>query len=200
MARIALKKKIHEILIESRLINQADLDLAIKTQKHKGGTLSKILVEQGVISEQQLMVVLGKELGIPPINLSKVKIDPEVVKLIPEHIARHYLLIAISKIGRTITVVMADPLNIFALDDIKVLTGKEVRIILATPTDIIRTIETYYGTEQEMTEILEKTKPLDLEVLRKKEEIDVGELAKSSEEAPIVKMVNLILIDLMKTN
>jgi type IV pilus assembly protein PilB len=199
MAKPILKKKLQELLIESKIISQKDLDLALKVQRQKGGTLSKILVEQGSISERQLMVALGKQLGIPPIDLSKFKIDKEVMKLIPEHVARHYQLIAISKIGKTITVAMADPLNVFALDDIKVLTGKDVKTILATQTDIKKAIETYYAPEQKkITEILEEVKPSDLKIIQEKEEIDIGELTRSSKEAPIVKMVNLILIEAIK--
>lgn len=199
MARIALIKKIQEILIESNLISQESLDSAIKIQRQKGGALSRILVEQGVISEQLLMVTLGKQLGIPPINLAKVKIDPQVIKLIPEHIARYYQLIAISKIGDTITVVMSDPLNIFALDDLKVLTGKDVRVILATASEIVKAIESYYAPEQKkMAEVLEEAEAVDLQVVREKEEIDIGELARSIKEAPVVKMVNLILIEAIK--
>ncbi|MFH1856311.1 MAG: ATPase, T2SS/T4P/T4SS family [Candidatus Omnitrophota bacterium] len=199
MAKSELRKKLQEILIESRLIAQDALDSAVQTQRQRGGTLSKILVEQGSVSEHQLMVVLGEQLGLPPINLSKVKIDPQTIKLIPEHIARYYQVIAISKMGETITVVMADPLNIFALDDIKVLTGKNVRAILATPTEIMKAIETYYAPEQEkMSEVIAADEAEDLKIIREKEEIDIGELAKSIKEAPVVKMVNLILIEAIK--
>lgn len=201
MAKTTLRKKIQEILIEGKLISQENLDSAIKMQRRKGGALSKILVEQGIISEQQLMVTLGKQLGIPPINLAKVKIDPQVIKLIPENIAKYYHLIAISKIGDIITIVMADPLNIFALDDLKVLTGKDVRVVLATEGEITKAIENYYAPEEKrMTEVLQETETedVDLQVIRQREEIDIGELARSTKEAPVVKMVNLILLEAIK--
>ena len=199
MPKPILKKRLREILIEGKLINQKDLDSALKMQREKGGTLSKILVEQGAISEQELMVVLGKQLGIPPLNLFKIKIDKEVVKLIPPHVARHYQLIAVSKIGKTITVAIADPLNIFALDDIQVLTGKDVRTILATSTDIKKAIEIYYAShEEEITKVIEEAKLESVEVIAEREKIDIEELTKSSKEAPIIKMVNFILIEALR--
>lgn len=199
MTQFVSKKKIHDVLIENKLITADDLDAALKIQRQKGGSLSKILVEQRLISEQDLMVTLGSHLGIPPVNLAKMKINPGIVKLIPEQVARHYQLIAFSKIGEIITIAIADPLNVFALDDIRVLTNKQVKTVLATASDIKKAIEVCYADEQkQITEILEDSKHEDIKLIQEKEQIDIGELARSSKEAPIVKMVNLILIEAVK--
>lgn len=204
MARlIALKQKLYQILLENKLISEKNLKKALDIQKKKGGQLSKILVEQKMISQKELMVCLGEQLGIPPINLAKYKIDPIVVNLIPERVARHYLLMPISKIKNVLSVAMVDPLNIFALDDIKALTRSEVQTMITTTDDILAAIEKYYGPKAaKMAEIAEKAaigdkrkKDAELQLV---EEVDVSKLAKASEEAPIIKLVDIIINEALK--
>ncbi len=198
---IALKKKLNEILLENKLITQKDLKKALEIQKEKGGQLSKILVQQKMISQKDLMVCLGGQLGIPPIKLSKYKIDPKVVAMIPERVARHYLLIPVSKIKNVISVAMVDPLNIFALDDIKALTRAEVQTMITTSDDILAANEKYYGPKKlEMSEIVEGAKKT-AEIMETVEEFktsDISELTKASEEAPIIKLVNIIIDEALK--
>ncbi|MBN2096991.1 MAG: Flp pilus assembly complex ATPase component TadA [Candidatus Omnitrophica bacterium] len=201
MAKLGtLKKKLNEILLENKLISEKDLKKALEIQKEKGGQLSKILVEQNMISQKELMVCLGEQLGIPPINLTKYKIDPEVIKLIPERVARHYLVIPVSKIKNLVSVAMADPLNIFALDDIKALTKAEVQTMVTTSDDIIQAIDKYYGVKaQEMSEIIEKAqKETELETVEEEETDDTGLLVKASKEAPVVKLVDVIINEALK--
>lgn len=202
MARLlALKKKLKEILIENKLISEKDLKSALKIQKEKGGQLSKILVDQGMITQKDLMVCLGQQLGIPPINLSKYRIDPEVIKLIPERVARHYMLMPVSKIKNVISVAMVDPLNIFAMDDIKALTKAEVETIITTADDMLGAIEKYYGAKvaamaEVAKEAAQKTKSLNLaEAL---ELTDISELTGEGKDAPIVKLVNVIVCEALK--
>lgn len=197
---INVKKRLKEILLENKLIEEKDLKKALKIQKEKGGQLSKILVDQGIVSQKALMVCLGEQLGIPPINLSKYKIDPEIVKLIPERVARHYLLIPISKIKNVISVAMVDPLNIFALDDIKALTRAEVQTMITTSDDILQAIEKYYGVKpQELTDIVKKAQQSgEMEIFEKVDISDVNELTKASEEAPIIKLVDVIVNEALK--
>ena len=187
---IVLKKKLNELLLKNKLLSEKDLKKALEIQKEKGGgSLSKILVEQKLVSQKDLMVCLGGQLGIPPINLSKYRIDPEVVKLIPERVARHYLLMPISKIKNVVSVAMADPLNIFALDDIKLLTKSEVQTIITTSDDIVQAIEKYYAPKTEdMAEIVKREQArAEIEAVEEVEVTDVSELTKASREAPIVK-------------
>ncbi len=197
---IALKSKLNKILLKNKLISEKDLNRALEIQRERGGQLSKILVEQKMISQKDLMVCLGEQLGIPPISLSKYKIDPEIVKLIPERVARHYLVIPISKIKNLVSVAMTDPLNIFALDDIKVLTKLEVQTVIATTDDILQAIEKYYQPKRQgMTEIVEKAqKSAEMEVTREAEVSDPGELTKASREAPVVKLVDVIISEALK--
>ena len=201
MARlITLKKKLNQILLENKLISEKDLKKALSLQKEKGGQLSKILVEQKMISQRDLMVCLGKQLSIPPINLSKYKIDPAVVKLIPERVARHYLVIPVSKIKNVISVAMVDPLNIFALDDIKALTRAEVQIMITTSDDMLAAIEKYYATKMlELADIVEMAqKAAEITSVSEAEVTDVSELTRASEEAPVVKLVDIIINEALK--
>jgi len=201
MAKLfTIKKKLNETLLEKKLISEKDLKKALKIQKEKGGQLSKILVQEKMISQKQLMVLLGKQLRIPPINLAKYKIDPEVVKLIPERVARHYLLMPVSKIKNVISIAMVDPLNIFALDDIKALTRSEVQTMITTNDDILAAIEKYYGVKApEMADIVKKAQGVvDMQTVEEVEGPGAAELAKASEEAPVVKLVDVVVNEGLK--
>jgi type IV pilus assembly protein PilB len=197
---VTLKKKLNEILLTNKLISEKELKYALKIQKEKGGQLSKILVDQKIISQKDLMVCLGEQLGIPPINLSKYKIDPQIVKLIPERVARHYLLMPVSKIKNVISVAMVDPLNIFALDDIKALTKAEVQTMITTTDDILQAIEKYYGPKiSGLADIAQKAKKsADLVVTEQIAGMDISELTKAGKEAPVIKLVGSIIKEALK--
>ncbi len=139
-----LKEKLTKILIKQNLIKPGDLDKALAAQREKGGSLSDILVNMGFVSRSDLMVALSEQLGIPPINLSRYKIDPNIIKLIPRKVARHYKILPISKMGDTLMVALADPLNIFTIDDIKALTGSKISPIITTEKDISEALSQYY--------------------------------------------------------
>ncbi|MEA3560275.1 MAG: ATPase, T2SS/T4P/T4SS family, partial [Candidatus Omnitrophota bacterium] len=202
----SLKERLIDLLIKSNLITRKDLDEAIKTQSEKGGKVSQILVKQGSISEKDLMICLGQKLGIPPINLSNYNIKPELIKLIPNHVAVHYQVIPVSKIKNVLTVAMADPLNVFALDDLKSITNCEINPIIATAGGITKAINSCYQSPVQMEDILEEAKETDIEIVKKSEETedvagitrDITEITRDSKEAPIVKMVNLILTEALK--
>ncbi|MCK4261569.1 type II secretion system ATPase GspE [bacterium] len=192
----SLRKRLNEILIEGGLITEAQLEQALKIQRKKGGRLGQVLAEEGYVNETDLVACLAAELSIPPINLNKYQIDEEIVNLIPEHVARHYQLLPLSKIGKTLTVAMADPLNVFAMDDIKILTGYRIEPIICTEKDIKEAIDRYYGSREKMGDIL---KEIGAEAVPPsgEEEMDSHELLKETEEAPVVKIVNFILLEAM---
>ena len=197
---IVLKKKLNELLLEKKLISEKDLKHALSLQKQRGGQLSKILVEEKMIPQKELMLLLGKQLNIPPINLAKYKVDPEVVQLIPERVARHYLVMPISKIKNIISVAIVDPLNIFAMDDIKALTHAQVQTMLATKDDMLMAIEKYYGAKRlEMVEIVKRAESVvDIEKVKEKGVADFAELTKAGEKAPVIKLVNAIIAEALK--
>lgn len=195
----SFRDKLIDILINGKLIKQKDLDKALAIQKKTGGSLGKILVDQNLISQKDLMLAISRQLSIPPIDLSKYKLDRKLIQLIPERVARQYLIVPISSLGKVLTVAMADPLNILALDDLKVLTSYKIEPIIATANDITETINNYYGLNtQEMTKILNEA-PSDIVVDEVEEEkIDVSSMIEESKSAPIVKIVSLILNEAMK--
>ena len=144
-----LKENIIEILLKSNQINKEQLEKALAIQKKKQVSLRKILVEQGVISEEGLLSLLSEHLYIPTLHLAKYKFDPKVVQLIPERLARQYNIIPLSRMANTLTVVISDPLNIFALDDLRVFTGFNIDMVLSPEEEIVKAIETQYQPQQD---------------------------------------------------
>ncbi len=197
-----LKEKIIDILVESKNIKKDDLDSAIQLQKERGISLDKILLEKGLITEQELLILLAKELSIPPIDLSKYKIDPELLSMIPERIARQYHIIPISQIGTTITVAMSDPFNIFAIDDLKNLTGYEVDVVMCTDSDIGKAINLYYG-KKTITSMAEAVKQFGsgeaLEIMESSEkDTEISAQVEESRKAPIIQVVDLFIKEALK--
>lgn len=186
-----------EILEKSEVLKKEQLEKALSIQKDKGGSLGKILVEQGFMDHQDLMVLVSHQLNIPPIDLSKYKINPEVIELIPEKIVRQYKLVPISKLGNTLTVAMSDPTNIIAMDDIKTLTNYTIDLVISTDADIENAISNYYGVskESDISQIIQEGEKLgeELEVIEEEEKIDISEISAETKKAPIVKVVSMIL-------
>jgi len=200
-----LKENIIEILLKSAKLNKEQLEKAIEIQKQKQIPLRKILFEQKIISEEDLLSLLSAQLYIPTLHLTKYKFDPEIIQLIPERMARQYNIIPLSRMGNTLTVAMSDPLNIFALDDLNTVTGCSIDTVLSPQDEITRVIDTQYHLEtKDMQEILEESsfgqggqEKKDLELLRQ-EEIELSSAIKESEKAPIVKLVDLMLGQALK--
>ena len=195
---IGLKEKLTKILIDKKLIKQEDLEKALTSQREKGGSLSDMLVDMGLISRNDLMVVLSNELGIPPINLSRYKIDPNVIKLIPKKAAKSYRIMPISKIGNTLVVAMSDPLNIFTIDDIKTLTGFSLSPVITTEKDIKEALSLYYDESANIAidKIIDDMKT-DGEIRllddSSSDSQSSAETLKMTQDAPVVKITNLLL-------
>jgi len=197
----SLREKISEVLISKGWITKEKLDEAIKTQHEKGGDLSEILVSSGLIKENDLLLIFSQELSIPPINLSKYSIDKELISLVPEKVARLYRVIPVSRIGNRMAVAMADPLDIFALDDLKILTKYEIDPVIATAKDINDAITTYYGEGVSINKIVEDVKAEEsVEVVstEAEERFDVSALAIESKKASILKMIDLVVNEALK--
>jgi len=191
--------RLGELLLREKLITPEQLKKAVEAQKESGGRLGYNLTKLGFISEKDLTVFLSKQYGIPTVDLSAQEIDPEIVKFIPEEVAHKYQLIPVNRTGSTLVVAMADPSNIFAIDDIKFLTGYNVEPLVASDEAIKAAIEQYYesgepGLEGVLTEFDEE----EMEVVQEEEEIDITDLKKAVEEAPVVRLVNFILTDAIK--
>lgn len=200
----SLKDRLTEILIKDKIISEAQLKKALKVQKQKGGSLKDILVELRFVNEKDLLAVLSQGLGIPPIALSRFKIDNNIIKLIPRDIARKYQIVPVSRVGNILTVAMTDPLNVFAIDDLKSLTGLEIGTIIASAKEIQEVIDQHYeeDTHGAIEELVKDMSSEELEIIREedtRQEVDSGRLLKLIEEAPVVKLTNVILENSIKS-
>jgi type IV pilus assembly protein PilB len=195
--------RLGELLTKASLITQDQLKEALRVQKETGGKLGETLIKLGFVSEEDITECLSQQFGVPSINLQHFEIDAGVIKLIPGDVARKYNILPVNKTGATITIAMADPTNVFAMDDIKFMTGYNVEPVVASELGIKAAIDNYYGTTsslelKKVMEDLQTQESADLEVLEDEEEMDVTQLADSAEEAPVVKLCNLILTDAIK--
>ncbi|MCX5665648.1 MAG: hypothetical protein NT036_01170 [Candidatus Omnitrophica bacterium] len=143
--RRLITKQLGELLLEKGLISQTQLDKAVKIQKEKGGLIGQIFVMLGYIKEEEIAQVLTVQYGFPYLPLESYEISADMIKLIPENVAKQYNLIAIDKIGNLLTISMSNPLNIQAAEDIEMLSGCKVQVFISTMTDITNAITKYYG-------------------------------------------------------
>ena len=189
--------RLGELLVRNNLINPQQLTKALEEQKTQGGRLGASLVKLGFIKEDELASFLSRQYGVPSINLNDFEIDAAVTKLITAEVAQKYQIIPINRAGATLIVAMSDPSNIFAIDDIKFMTGYNVEVVVASETAIKNAIDQYYDQSATLAEVMEDLDDIDLEVIDE-EEVDVNALEKATEDAPVVKLVNLILTDAIK--
>ena len=191
--------RLGELLLKEKLITQEQLSKAIDEQRSGGGRIGFNLTKLGFVDEKELTEFLSRQYGIPSIDLSSTEIDPEIIKLIPEDVARKYQIIPVSRTGSTLTIAMADPSNIFAIDDVKFLTGYSVETVVASEAAMKGAIEQYYDVpEMDYGDVLTEFDETDMEVVQEEEDIDLSDLKKAVEDAPVVKLVNLILTDAIK--
>lgn len=197
-----LKEKLTNILIDRNLIKEAGLQKALVLQREKGGSLSDALVTLGLISRTDLMMAMSEHLGIPPINLNRFKIDPAVIKMITKKTAKHYKMMPIAKMGDVLTIAIADPLNIFAIDDMKALTGFRISPIVTTEKDINDAISQYYDEDTYSTieKIVTDMKGDDagIKLMESSGAPGTEDLAKIAQEAPVVKITNMLVAEGIK--
>src|SRR4029453_11925506 len=136
--------RIGELLLKEKLITPEQLQQALTQQKANGGKLGYNLVKMGFVKDEQITTLLSKQYGVPSINLAQFKIDPTIVKLVPTETARKYQIIPLSRSGSTLTIAMTDPTNVFAMDDIKFMTGYTVEPVVASEIAITDAVEKYY--------------------------------------------------------
>jgi type IV pilus assembly protein PilB len=196
--------KLGELLVKSNLITPEQLRQAIDEQKRSGGRLGANLTKLGYIEEGELTSFLSKQYGVPSINLSTFEIDPEVIKLVPKDVADKHNVIPINRAGATLIIAMSDPLDMYAIDNIKFLTGYNVEVVVASDEAIHTAIENYYGALEDespseaLEDILGDFDDGDVDVVDGAEEVDVNDLERGAGEAPVVKLVNLILMEAIK--
>jgi type IV pilus assembly protein PilB len=190
--------RLGELLVRNELISEQQLVDALKDQKEHGGRLGSCLVRLGFVQEEELSAFLSKQYGVPSINLTEFEIDPDVIRQIPVEIAQKYQIVPVNRAGSTLIVAMNDPSNIFAIDDIKFMTGFNVEVVVANESSIKTAIDRYYDQSASLADVMGDLDDIDLEVVDEHDDVDVGALEKATEDAPVVKLVNLILTDAIK--
>jgi type IV pilus assembly protein PilB len=160
--------------------------------------LGMILIKQGLISEHDLVSFLSRQYGVPTINLNEYEIDPAVVKIIPPEVVQKYNLVPVNRAGSTLIVAVSDPSNLFAIEDIKFMTSYNVEMVVASESDIRGAIDKYYDQSASLADVMDNLDMEDLELVDTAEEVDVSSLEKATEDAPVVKLVNLILMDAIR--
>ena len=218
--------RIGELLLKEKRITPAQLQDALNYQKTNGGKLGVNLVKLGFVKDEEITALLSKQYGVPSINLTQFEIDASVIKLIPSETAHKYQFVPLSRAGATLTIAMTDPTNVFAMDDIKFMTGYNVEPVVASETAVADAITRYYpitpagrpivekkqaekkanapqanlnsaATLEMVTKALEETASIvddDVEVLDELDQIDVSSLEKQGGEAPVIRLVNLMLM------
>jgi len=192
-----LKRDLIRLLVDKGLITADHLDQAKEIHSQNGGSLSEILVNQGYVSESDLMIFLSTYLAIPPIKVLNFKLSPEVLQLIPKEIAIKHLVLPVGKIGNTLTVAVADPLNFLVTDDLEKLTGCDIIPVIASRSEMYQVFENCYkeSVTGAIEEIIKDSAVSSLEIIKDEEQAEAGEedILKSIDEAPVIKLTNYIL-------
>src|SRR5256885_1660781 len=215
--------RIGELLLKEKRITPDQLQEALTYQKTSGGKLGFNLVKLGFVKDEEITALLSKQYGVPSINLTQFEIDPAIVKLIPAETAQKYQIVPLSRSGATLTIAMTDPTNVFAMDDIKFMTGYNVEPVVASEVAVTEAIQKYYpsaakagrgqgagraaaaamvpsgpSTLEMATKGLEELQATldtdDVEVLEELQEISADALARQGEDAPVVRLVNVVLM------
>jgi type IV pilus assembly protein PilB len=199
-----MSARLGEILIKENLITADQLKQAIEYQKKNSGRLGTCLMKLGFVRDDEITQVLSRQYGVPSINLKYYEVEPAVIKLIPQETAVRYQVVPLSRVGATLTIAMTDPTNVFAMDDIKFMTGFNVEPVVASESDINDAIQKFYGdvsSGEELSKVMKDLSADDdaaLEISAEEDEMDAASLERAAEEAPIIKLVNLILTDAVK--
>ncbi|HLM23890.1 MAG TPA: type IV-A pilus assembly ATPase PilB [Pyrinomonadaceae bacterium] len=226
-----MSAKLGEILVRENLISPQHLREALDYQREHGGRLGFNLVKLGLISDDMITAVLSRQYGIPSVNLDLFKIDPAVLSLIPQDVAQKHSVLPLSRVGATLTLAMVDPTNVFAMDDVKFMTGLNVEPVVVAEGSVQQAIAEYYGSSREIELAIQKEEVVvedgskgsngsgaithadlvsldsidfetgqteDVEVVEDNEEIDLSTLSRMSEDAPVVRLVNVLLVDSLR--
>src|SRR5689334_2785359 len=226
-----MSAKLGEILVRENLISPQNLREALDYQREHGGRLGFNLVKLGLVSDDMITAVLSRQYGIPSVNLDLFNIDAGVLRLIPQEVAQKHCVLPLSRVGATLTLAMVDPTNVFAMDDVKFMTGLNVEPVVVAEGSIQEAIAKYYGNSREI-ELAAMVEDVavesrngsnghngaithddlvsldslsfgshdadDVEVLEDNEEIDLSTLSRMSEDAPVVRLVNVLLVDALR--
>jgi len=198
---LTLTDKICDFLVQQGRVSEEDLRKARSVYTEKGGEFTDILVKMNLLDRKDLLAAVSQIADFAPIDLTRVSVDDEILKLIPKRIASMYRVLPVSRIGNYLTVAMVDPMNIFALDDLRAITRLEVVPVIADSDDVMDAIQRFYerSAEDEISELVEGLSAERVEMVEEeKEEISSRELMRIIEETPVIKLTNLILSEAVK--
>ncbi|MCC6743263.1 MAG: type IV-A pilus assembly ATPase PilB [Acidobacteria bacterium] len=221
-----MSAKLGETLLRENLITPQQLKDALDYQRSNGGRLGSTLVKLDILSDEQITAVLSRQYGVPSVNLDLFEVDETAIKLIQQDVAKKYMVLPLSRVGPTLTLAMVDPTNVLAIDDIKFMTGLQVEPVIVSEFALADAIERYYGMTRELelakfldemsSSVSSSAEPAqqsksngydnlgfslddqDLELLQETEEIDLENVERMAEDAPVVKLVNVILVDALR--
>ncbi len=197
-----MSARIGDLLIKEGVITAAQLQQALEYQKKNPGRLGSCLVKLNFVSEEDVTTFLSRQYGVPSINLAYFDLDPAVAKLIPEDTARRYEVLPLSRVGSSLTIAMTDPTNVFAMDDIKFMTGFNIEPVVASEAAIQEALKKLYGAEgdsvKNMMAELETSEDGALEMEAEEEQLSLAALENAADEAPVVKLVNVILTEIVR--
>ncbi len=187
------------MLVKANLITPEQLDKALALQKTSGGRIGSNLAKLEYISEEEIASFLSRQYGVPSVDLSTIKIDPAIIKLIPADIASKHLIIPLSRNGGVLTVALANPSDIFTLDEIRFMTGYNITPVVAPETSIRNALNRYYdtaGLAHSFVKDFQRKEQKEAEAVQG--EVNLQELFQATEDAPVVKLVNLVLSDAIR--
>jgi type IV pilus assembly protein PilB len=193
-----LNDRIGELLVQKNLLSPDQLQRASEEAKLNGSRIGMQITKLGFLPENELAEFVSKQYGVPSIDLDEFEIDEEIIHLIPEEVATKHNVLPINRAGSTLILATADPSNIFAIDDIKFLTGYNVEVVVAAEEGIKRAVDRYYDSSSSLEDVMSDFDDDEFEVVSDEDGLDVAELERATEDAPVVKLVNLVLTDAIK--
>ncbi|MEM1032263.1 MAG: type IV-A pilus assembly ATPase PilB [Myxococcota bacterium] len=188
-------QRLGELLVREKLISLQQLRQAQEEQRRAGSKLGYALAKLGFISDNEITNFLSSQYRVPAIDLSAVEIDPELAKLVSREVCERHNIVPISRAGSSVTVAMADPTNLNAIDDIKFLTGFNVDVVVASETTILEAIERVYDAPESYEQMLAEFDDEEVDFVMEEDDLNIHELAEESEGAPVVRLVNAILLN-----
>jgi len=197
---LAVKQKIGELLVQEGLISPEQLTRALEEHQHSGERIGAALIKLGSISESTLVEFLSRQFHVPSVNLSKLAIPKDISALIPMDIEQKYQAVPFGVMGNTLNVAMSDPGNLFMIDDLRFLTRKNIQVHVAPESSIKKLIsQNVAGQDDNLDDMMGILKEeIDVDVVEAAEDVDLSFLEDAAEQAPVVKLVNLILMDAIR--
>src|SRR3954464_12630666 len=199
-------ERIADALVEDGLLSTQQVEELLAQQKKEGTRLLKLLTDKSYISETDMVVSMGRVLGTPPVNLARIGIPADVASLLPKEVAANHKVLPVSRLENRLYLAMADPLNVLALDDVKRITKLEVTPMIASEKSILDKLNNLDTARGSMEEIIEAQKKAELEedaanieqIQDSVDNLNEQQLAESTQEAPVIKLANLILVQAIK--